>query len=60
MALGVWRDLHDAFVIELDVQEIVAENDRVTVRYTERGRYRRRQDPPALGDTRLCRDSAAD
>jgi hypothetical protein len=38
MALG-WRELHEGFVIELDVQEIIAENDRVTVRYTERGRF---------------------
>lgn len=37
--LPVWGELHAAFGITLLVEEIVAEGDRVAVRYTERGTF---------------------
>jgi steroid delta-isomerase-like uncharacterized protein len=37
--LAIWRELHEAFAIRLTVEEIVAEGDRVAVRYTERGTF---------------------
>ena len=39
-AVAVWKELHDAFAIELSVDEIAAEGDSVAARYTERGRFR--------------------
>jgi steroid delta-isomerase-like uncharacterized protein len=38
-ALAVWGELHAAFRIELTVEDMVAEGDRVAVRYTERGTF---------------------
>jgi steroid delta-isomerase-like uncharacterized protein len=38
--LGIWRELHEAFAIELTVEEIIADGGRVAVRYTERGTFR--------------------
>jgi steroid delta-isomerase-like uncharacterized protein len=38
-ALPIWRELHAAFGIALTVEEMVAEGDRVAVRYTERGTF---------------------
>ena len=38
-ALGVWRELHAAFAIELTVDAMAAEGDVVAVRYTERGKF---------------------
>jgi steroid delta-isomerase-like uncharacterized protein len=38
-ALETWRMLHDAFAIELTVDELIAQGDGVAVRYTERGRF---------------------
>src|SRR5690348_6731420 len=38
-ALAVWRELHAAFGIALTVEEVIAEGDRVAVRYTERGTF---------------------
>lgn len=38
-AMAIWRELHDAFGIELTVEDIAAEGERVAVRYTERGRF---------------------
>ena len=36
-ALRIWRELHQAFAIALTVDDLVAEDDRVAARYTERG-----------------------
>jgi len=36
-ASPIWRELHEAFAIQLQVEDIVAEGDKVAVRYTERG-----------------------
>jgi steroid delta-isomerase-like uncharacterized protein len=38
-ALQIWRELHAAFGVVLTVEEMVAEGDRVAVRYTERGTF---------------------
>jgi steroid delta-isomerase-like uncharacterized protein len=38
--LAIWRELHEAFAIRLTADEIIAEGDRVAVRYTERGTFR--------------------
>jgi steroid delta-isomerase-like uncharacterized protein len=37
--IPIWRDLHAAFGVALTVEEMVAEADRVAVRYTERGTF---------------------
>ncbi len=39
-AIPIWKELHEAFAIELTVEEIIAEGDIVAVRYTERGSFR--------------------
>ncbi len=36
-AMPIWKELHEAFAINLTVEEIIAEGDTVAVRYTERG-----------------------
>jgi steroid delta-isomerase-like uncharacterized protein len=33
----IWREIHDAFAIEMKVEAIIAEGDTVAVRYVERG-----------------------
>jgi len=38
-ALPIWKQLHQGLNMHLDVQEIVAEGDRVAVRYCEHGRW---------------------
>jgi predicted ester cyclase len=38
-AIGVWRELHSAFAIELTLDDVVAEGDVVAARYTERGKF---------------------
>jgi steroid delta-isomerase-like uncharacterized protein len=38
--IGIWRELHQAFQIELKVEQMIAEGDQVAVRYTERGTFR--------------------
>lgn len=35
----IWRELHQAFGIELTVEQMIAEDDLVAVRYTERGTF---------------------
>jgi steroid delta-isomerase-like uncharacterized protein len=35
----IWRDLHEAFKIELTAEQMIAEGDMVAVRYTERGTF---------------------
>lgn len=39
VALPVWRDLHEALEMELVVEDLAVEGDRVAVRYVERGRH---------------------
>jgi len=36
--IPIWRELHEAFAIELSIEETVAEGDTVAVRYLERGK----------------------
>lgn len=38
--IPIWKELHEAFAIELTVDAIIAEGDAVAVRYTERGEFR--------------------
>lgn len=35
----IWKELHEAFAIELIVDAMIAEGDTVAVRYTERGKF---------------------
>jgi predicted ester cyclase len=39
-ALPIWGELHAAFGIELTVESLVAESDKVAALYTERGKFR--------------------
>jgi steroid delta-isomerase-like uncharacterized protein len=39
VALPIWKELHEAFKIELSVEEMIAEEDVVAVRYVERGTF---------------------
>jgi steroid delta-isomerase-like uncharacterized protein len=36
--MPIWREIHQAFAIQLQVESIIAEGDTVAVRYTERGK----------------------
>jgi steroid delta-isomerase-like uncharacterized protein len=36
-ALLVWQELHESFAINLQVEDMIAEGERVAVRYIERG-----------------------
>ncbi|MBD2123379.1 ester cyclase [Trichocoleus sp. FACHB-262] len=38
-AMLVWQELHEAFNIQLTVEEMIAEGDTVAVRYIERGTF---------------------
>lgn len=38
-ALPIWKQLHEGLNMHLEVQEIIAEGDRVAVRYREHGRW---------------------
>ncbi|HEY9675870.1 MAG TPA: ester cyclase [Waterburya sp.] len=38
-AMPIWKELHEAFAINLTVEEIIAEGDTVAVRYAERGAF---------------------
>jgi steroid delta-isomerase-like uncharacterized protein len=38
--IAIWREIISAFGIQLSVQEMIAEEDCVAVRYTERGTFR--------------------
>jgi steroid delta-isomerase-like uncharacterized protein len=38
--IAIWRELHSAFGIQLNVVEMIAEGNTVAVRYTERGTFR--------------------
>jgi hypothetical protein len=35
--MPIWRELHEAFALNLQVEDIIAEGDTVAVRYVERG-----------------------
>ena len=37
-AIPIWREIHQAFALQLQVESIIAEGDTVAVRYTERGK----------------------
>jgi steroid delta-isomerase-like uncharacterized protein len=37
--IGIWRELHQAFRIQLNVEQMIAEGDQVAVRYIERGTF---------------------
>ena len=37
--IGIWRELHQAFKIELTVEQVIAEGAQVAVRYTEGGTF---------------------
>ncbi len=39
VAMPVWNELHRAFEIQLEIQDMVAEGDRVAVRFTEKGTF---------------------
>jgi steroid delta-isomerase-like uncharacterized protein len=38
-AAPIWRELHTAFGIELQIEELIAEGETVAARYTERGKF---------------------
>ena len=38
--IPVWRELHQAFAVQLTVDEMIEEGDSVAVRYVERGTFR--------------------
>lgn len=51
-ALPIWGELHAAYAIELALEDIVADEDRVAARYTERGVFRAAfRGKPATGKT---------
>lgn len=37
--MPIWKELHEAFAIQLTVESIIAEQEMVAVRYTERGQF---------------------
>ncbi len=39
VAMPIWRELHEAFAITLHIESIIAEDNQVSVRYTERGTF---------------------
>jgi steroid delta-isomerase-like uncharacterized protein len=39
-AIEIWRQLHDAFAIQLQVDALIAEGDFVAAKYAERGTFR--------------------
>ena len=40
IVMPIWKELHEAFAIELTVEEIIAEGNTVAARYTERGTFK--------------------
>jgi steroid delta-isomerase-like uncharacterized protein len=40
MALRVWRELHDAFAIKLEIEDLIAEGSQVVARFNESGVFR--------------------
>lgn len=50
--LGIWRELHDGYAIELEIVDLCAEGTTVVARYTERGRSRASfRGEPVTGET---------
>ncbi len=41
VALGVWRELHDAYHLQLEVEDMVGEGSIVAVRFSEQGTFTR-------------------
>jgi len=41
VALPVWRELHEAYNIQLTIEDLIAEGDRVAARYLEQGTFRK-------------------
>jgi steroid delta-isomerase-like uncharacterized protein len=39
VVVPIWRELHAALKIEMTIEELVAEDDTVAARYTERGTF---------------------
>jgi steroid delta-isomerase-like uncharacterized protein len=39
IALPIWDELHRAFGIQLEIQDMIAEDDRVAVRFLEKGTF---------------------
>ncbi|GAC1662642.1 MAG: hypothetical protein NVS9B4_16590 [Candidatus Acidiferrum sp.] len=39
MAMPIWRELHEVFAINLNIESIIAEGNHVAARYTERGTF---------------------
>jgi steroid delta-isomerase-like uncharacterized protein len=37
--IPIWRELHDAFAIELTIEDLAAEGDTVAARYLEQGKF---------------------
>jgi steroid delta-isomerase-like uncharacterized protein len=37
VVLPIWQELHSAFAVELHIESLIAEDDAVAARYTERG-----------------------
>jgi steroid delta-isomerase-like uncharacterized protein len=37
--MPIWRELHEAFAMTLNIESIIAEGNHVTARYTERGTF---------------------
>lgn len=40
VAVPIWNDLHRAFAIRLEIEDMLAEGDRVAVRFLEKGTFR--------------------
>jgi steroid delta-isomerase-like uncharacterized protein len=39
VVLPIWREIHDAFRVHLTIDDILADGNRVAVRYVERGTF---------------------
>jgi steroid delta-isomerase-like uncharacterized protein len=37
--IPIWRELHDAFAIDLTIEDLAAEGDTVAARYLEQGKF---------------------
>jgi steroid delta-isomerase-like uncharacterized protein len=40
VALPVWRSLHEAFAVQIQIEDLIAEGDLVAARYSESGIFR--------------------
>ncbi len=59
--IPIWQMLWAAFAIELEIEDVIEEADRLSVRYTERGRSvgRFREQEPTGGPTRWSPSSGS-